>query len=285
MNLWKISLTTFLVLIAFAGNSLLCRAALHGNAIDPVSFTLVRLFSGAFILWIICAIQLKKSKIQGTWRGALALTLYASGFSLAYIKLAAGTGALLLFGMVQVTMIGWGLVKGESIKWGQWTGFLLAFAGLIYLLWPGIQAPDLKSSVYMLTAGIAWGIYSLLGRGPGNPTLNTAGNFARACPLVLILFLIPFDHNMSQTGVALAILSGSLASGLGYALWYLVLPQLRASTAATVQLSVPVLAAGGGMLLLKEAITWRYGLASAAILGGIFLFIQQAKKAPQQNNT
>ncbi|MCB1052045.1 MAG: DMT family transporter, partial [Acidobacteria bacterium] len=189
-----------------------------------------------------------------------------------------GTGALLLFGMVQVTMIGWGLFRGEKLRMGQWFAFGMAFAGLIYLVLPGLEAPDMTSSMLMVAAGLGWGVYSLLGRGAGDPISKTAGNFIRACLFGLLLALwSSFQNAWDWQGVGLAVGSGAIASGLGYALWYRVLPSMRAATAATVQLSVPVIAASGGILLLEERLTNRLLLASLTILGGIAWFIQQRK--------
>ena len=210
----------------------------------------------------------------GNWLSALALYIYAAAFSFAYISLPAGTGALLLFGAVQATMILWGLRKGEPLRVRQLFGLLLALAGLIALLLPGLSAPPLASTILMLAAGIAWGIYSLRGRGTSDAISATAGNFLRAVPFatVLSIALLAWMH-LDRAGIAYAVLSGAIASGVGYVIWYSALPGLKAASAATVQLSVPVLAAAGGILLLGEPLTLRFLLASIAVLGGIALVV------------
>lgn len=211
---------------------------------------------------------------SGNWPSAFALFAYAAGFSLAYVSLSAGTGALLLFGSVQATMIGYGLWRGERLSSAQWFGLLLAAGGIIGLLLPGLAAPPLLGAAFMIAAGIAWGVYSLRGRSGGDPTAVTAGNFIRTVPITLVLALamLPRLH-IDTSGTLYAIASGALASGVGYAIWYTALPQLRATIAATVQLSVPVIAALGGVLLLGEQFTLRLVFASIAILSGIALVI------------
>ena len=270
----RILLFTLLAMIAFAGNSLLCRLALKAGEIDAASFTSLRLVSGAVILAVLVFLRHRRLPREGGWLSAFALFAYAAAFSFAYLNLMAGTGALLLFGAVQTLMIGYGLYKGERFHVRQWLGLGLAAAGLVGLLLPGISAPPLVGSLLMIVAGIAWGVYSLRGRGAGDPTLVTAGNFLRAVPFALITSLIAVDQaTASPAGVAYALASGAIASGLGYALWYAVLPALKASSAATVQLSVPVLAALGGVVFLGEAVSLRLTLASVAVLGGIALVI------------
>lgn len=259
-------------MIAFAGNSLLCRVALAHTAIDAASFTSIRLLSGAIVLWLI--IQSKGERIggAGSWTSALALFAYAAGFSFAYVSLAAATGTLLLFGAVQTTMISYGLWKGERLKGLQLAGLMLAVGGLFGLLLPGLSAPPLTASMLMIAAGIAWGIYSLRAKGAANPTQITAGNFVRAVPFAAALSLIMLSRvSLDGYGIMYAVASGGLASGVGYAIWYTALRGLKATSAATVQLSVPVIAAVGGALFLSEAITLRLLIASAAILGGIAL--------------
>lgn len=261
-------------MVAFAGNSLLCRLALRNAGIDAGAFTAVRLMSGAIMLWVIVRAAGTRDAGAGSWMSALALFAYAAGFSYAYLSLTAATGALLLFGAVQATMIGFGLYRGERLHRQQWLGLLIAFAGLFGLLLPGLSAPPLVGALLMLGAGIAWGIYSLRGRGAGNPTRVTAGNFLRAAPFALALGLLASPRSLpGGPGLAYAAASGALASGLGYAIWYMVLPALRPASAAAVQLSVPVIATLGGVALLGEAVTVRLLLASAAILGGIALVI------------
>lgn len=266
-------LTSF-AMMAFAGNSLLCRAALKSTAIDAASFTSVRLVSGGLTLWLIMALKGGLRHPAGSWPSAAALFAYAAAFSFAYASLPAATGALLLFGAVQATMIGYGLWKGERFSGRQAAGLLLACGGLVWLLVPGLTAPPLHGSALMLVAGMAWGVYSLRGRGAANPTNVTAGNFIRAAPLGLLLSLATFSHNAVDTpGVIYAVASGALASGVGYALWYAAMGGLKATSAATVQLSVPVLAAAGGMAFLGEPVTLRFVVAAFSILGGIALVI------------
>ncbi len=265
---------TSLAMLAFAGNSLLCRVALDRTAIDPASFTAIRLASGAAMLWLVASARGGARVGRGNWLSALALFVYAAGFSFAYVSLTAATGALLLFGAVQITMVGFGLWSGERLHVLQVGGLLLACAGLIAVLLPGLSAPPLGEAALMLAAGVAWGIYSLRGRGAGDPTCVTAGNFLLAVPFALMLGAwMSEDLSIDGTGVWYAIASGALASGVGYAIWYAALPALRASTAATVQLSVPVIAAVGGIVFLAEPLTLRLGLASVAVLAGISLVI------------
>ena len=265
---------TTLAMLAFAGNSLLCRLALKETSIDAASFTALRLLSGAMTLWLIVYLRGGMRLVAGSWPSAFALFAYAAAFSFAYVSLSAGTGALLLFGAVQATMIGYGLWSGERMSRRQWMGLLLALLGLVGLLSPGLSAPPLSGSLLMLGAGIAWGVYSLRGRGGGDATAVTAGNFVRSVPmaLALSLFALPV-FSLDSKGVWYAIVSGALASGVGYAVWYRALPGLRPVSAATVQLSVPVIAALGGVMFLAEAPGVRLVLASLAILGGIALVI------------
>ena len=270
----RLLVLTTLAMLAFAANSLLCRLALQDGGMNAASFTSIRLISAALMLWLIVSIRRKQPSGQGNWPSALALFAYAAGFSFAYIHLTAATGALLLFGAVQTTMIGYGLWSGERLRWTQWSGVCLALAGLIGLMLPGLSAPPLMESLLMLGAGVAWGIYSLRGKGAGDPTRITTGNFLRTVPLALAMgVLFPDFTALDASGVWYAVASGALASGVGYAIWYSVLPSLQATHAATIQLSVPVIAAVGGVLLLGEPITLRLWLASVAILGGIALVI------------
>ena len=270
----RTAVLTLLALAAFAGNSLLARAALRDTQIDAASFTAIRIASGAAVLWLIVRWRGGDAR-AGSWRSALALFAYAAAFSFAYLSLTAATGALLLFGAVQVTMIGVGLARGERLRPLQWTGFALAFGGLVGLLLPGLTAPPLAGALLMIAAGIAWGAYSLRGRSSAaDATATTAGNFLRAAPMALLLALatLPWAR-IDAPGTAYALASGALTSGLGYAVWYTALKGLRATTAATVQLSVPVLTALAGVLLLAEPLATRLLLASAAVLGGIALVI------------
>lgn len=274
MSLARIISLTSLAMIAFAGNSLLCRQALKHTAIDPASFTAIRLISGALVLWLLVRINHSAPVGKGNWLSAFALFVYAAGFSFAYVSLPAASGALLLFGAVQATMIGHGIWAGERLRVLQTLGVILAFGGLVGLLLPGLSAPPFLGALLMIGAGIAWGIYSLRGSGAGDPTRVTAGNFIRAVPITAVLSLLMLDFaSLDTAGFYLAVASGALASGLGYAIWYTVLPALKNTSAASVQLSVPVIAALGGIVFLGEPMTLRLILASVAILGGIALVI------------
>src|SRR5437016_8625525 len=270
----RVFILTLLAMIAFAGNSLLCRLALKRTTIDAASFTFIRILSGAVALWIIVIISKGTWRKAGSWASALALFAYAAAFSFAYISLSAGTGALLLFGAVQATMILWGLRTGERMRTRQWLGLALAVGGLVALLFPGLSAPPIDGALVMICAGIAWGFYSLRGKGAGDPVTTTAGNFLRAVVFAagLSTVLLPWVK-LDLAGAGYAILSGAIASGVGYVIWYSALPGLKAASAATVQLSVPVLAAGGGILFLGESITLRFLCASVAVLGGIALVV------------
>lgn len=280
MSYARIITLTSLAMLAFAGNSLLCRIALKHTSIDPASFTTIRLLSGALMLWVVVSVRGGTSAGAGNWRSAFALFIYAAGFSFAYVSLSAATGALLLFGAVQVTMIGHGVWAGERLLKLQLVGVVLAFGGLIVLLLPGLTAPPLYGSALMLGAGIAWGIYSLRGKVAGDPTKITAGNFLRAAPIAVVLSILMLSGtSLDSAGVWYAVASGALASGIGYAIWYTALPALKATHAATVQLSVPVIAASGGVVFLGEPVTLRLVLASVAILGGIALVILEKQNA------
>lgn len=278
MSYVRIIILTMLAMVAFAGNSLLCRIALKHTGIDPASFTTIRLLSGALMLWLVVQVRRGSYAGGGSWLSAFVLCTYAVSFSFAYISLPAATGALLLFGAVQVTMIGRGLWRGERLLRVQLVGLLLAFSGLVGLLLPGLSAPPLYGSVLMLAAGVAWGVYSLRGKGAGDPLRVTAGNFLRAVPIAAVLSLLMLNRTSIDTaGFCYAVASGALASGIGYSIWYTVLPALKATSAATVQLSVPVIAALGGVVFLGEHISLRLALASVAILGGIALVILERK--------
>lgn len=283
MSSLRVTMLTVIALIAFAGNSLLCRIALEQTRIDAATFTTVRLGSGAFALWLIVRLQGGATLSRGNWASAFALFAYAAAFSFAYVTLPAATGALLLFGAVQATMIGRGLWAGERLRAAQVAGVLLALAGLVGLLLPGLAAPPLGGSLLMLAAGVAWGVYSLRGKGGSDPTAVTAGNFLRTVPLAVALSVFMWgDATLDGAGFGYAVASGALASGIGYAIWYAALPGLQATQAATVQLSVPVIAALGGTVLLDETVSARLLLASAAILGGIALVIVERRKSPER---
>lgn len=274
MSAARVAALTLLTMVAFAANSVLCRIALRETGIDAASFTTIRLASGALVLWLIARALRRDRAGGGSWRSAFALFAYAAAFSFAYLSLTAATGALLLFGAVQATMILYGYMYGERFGRQQLAGLALALGGLVGLLLPGLTAPPLLGSTLMLAAGIAWGVYSLRGRGAGDPTRVTAGNFLRALAFTAVLSIATLPGmQWDLAGAGYAVASGAIASGMGYALWYSVLPSLKATTAATVQLSVPALAAFGGILFLGEPLTLRLALASAAILGGIALVI------------
>jgi len=265
---------TAIAMLAFACNSLLCRLALKSAQIDPASFTLLRLLSGALVLWMICTVRSARITRTGNWASGFALFVYAAGFSFSYTTLPAAVGALILFGAVQGTMIGYGLLHGERFTAIQSLGLLSSLGGLLALCAPGLSSSSFSGAALMLCAGVAWGVYSIRGRTQGDPTLVTAGNFLRATPFAFALYLLCLhDAAASSSGALYALLSGGLASGVGYAIWYAALRTLPATIAATVQLSVPVLAALGAVLVLKEPIALRLVLCSLAILGGIAVVI------------
>jgi drug/metabolite transporter (DMT)-like permease len=266
---------TSAAMLAFAANSLLCRLALQLKGIDPASFTSIRLVSGAITLAVIVQLRTGQPSLRhADWLSAAMLFAYAAFFSYAYLTLSAGTGALILFGAVQLTMFSVGLHAGERFGFIAWLGLALAVAGLVYLVWPGVAAPPLFGAALMAIAGVAWGVYSLRGRGVADPLGATAGNFARATPFALLLNLIFLADTYADTaGIVLAIASGAITSGVGYVIWYAALRKLSAMRAATVQLSVPLIAAFGGVTFLSEAITPRLAAATVAILGGIALVL------------
>ena len=285
----RLALLTTLALLAFAGNSLLCRLALRDGGIDAASFTALRLASGALALVLLDALRRRARGdgngtgdgdvvARGDWPSALALFAYAACFSFAYLGLSAAAGALLLFGAVQLTMLGRAFAIGERLDARQWLGLVAASAGLVLLLLPDVQAPPPLNAVLMLAAGVAWGLYSLRGRGSRDPLGTTAGNFMRTLPFAAALLALGWDGAQTdRDGVLAALASGALASGVGYAFWYAALPALRASTAGVVQLSVPVLAALGGIVLLAEPLGWRFLVAAALTLGGVALATLRAR--------
>lgn len=277
---------TSLTLIAFAANSLLSRLALEQLLIDPASFSLIRLTAGAialsFILFTTNRNNLTNTSqsLEGNWFSAWMLFLYVVSFTFAYLSLNTGVGALILFGTVQTTMLMMAIVLGERPTFVEWVGILIALLGLVFLLLPGLTSPPLLASILMIIAGIAWGAYSLLGGKNVSPLGATAGNFIRAVPLSLIIFLILFQQtHYSIRGVLLAIISGAIASGVGYAMWYKVLQKISTTRAAVIQLMVPVIAALAGVVFLSELISLRLVLSAALILGGIGLSILGRKKA------
>jgi drug/metabolite transporter (DMT)-like permease len=280
-NLKTLACTVF-ALIAFAMNSVLCRLALGTSSIDAASFSTVRLLSGACVLLLISAV-LKKGRSafqRGHWVSAILLFLYAIAFSLAYISLSAGTGALILFGSVQATMLISALRSGERPHLLEWAGLSLALIGLVYLVLPGLAAPKPVSSALMAIAGVSWGFYSLRGRGTRDPLADTTNNFVRALPFVFVVNLVMLrDAHVSARGLVFAVLSGAVASGLGYVVWYTALKGLTATRAATVQLIVPVLAALGGVILLSEVISLRLLLSAVMIIGGVGLALVGRKRS------
>lgn len=280
MSRTQVFFLTSLAMIAFAGNSLLCRLALKHTEIDPASFTAIRIIAGALTLWLVVRIRARSDRPLGNWPSAAALFAYAAAFSFSYVSLPAAAGALLLFGAVQATMIGYGLWAGERPAKKQTIGVVAACSGLVALLLPGLSAPPLQGSLLMLAAGVAWGIYSLRGRGGGDATRVTAGNFLRAAVFAAGLGLGMLRWaSLDMAGVWYAVSSGALASGVGYAVWYTALRGLTATTAASVQLSVPVIAAVGGIVFLDEPLTPRLVICSVAILGGIALVIIDKRRA------
>jgi drug/metabolite transporter (DMT)-like permease len=276
---------TAATMIAFAANSLLCRAALRGGAIDPVSFTAIRLASGALILVAITRTGIAgrgdATGVHGSWRSAITLAAYAIAFSYAYLELGAGAGALLLFGSVQLTMITGGLIRGERPSLRQWFGLAVAAAGMVVINLPSLDAPPPSGAALMIAAGIGWGIYSLRGRGAKRPILATAGNFVRCLPFTVVFGAIALaaTAHVTTAGVVFAVASGTIASGLGYCLWYAVLPSLGAARAAIVQLSVPVIAAVGAIVLLAEPLRSHVAIGGGIILGGLALALWQRRAA------
>jgi len=266
---------TVAAMLAFAANSLLCRMALQQGGIDAASFGSIRLVAGALTLALVVRLRSGGAAAgRADWLAAAMLFAYVALFSFAYLSLSAGTGALILFGAVQLTMLGAGLRAGEMFGPVAWSGFVLAVVGLIYLVSPGVTAPPPLGAALMAVAGVAWGVYSLRGRGVADPLAATARNFVRAAPMALLLSLVlAGSAHADAAGIALAVASGALTSGIGYVIWYAALPWLSAMRAATVQLSVPLIAAFGGVIFLAEAITPRLALASVAILGGIALVL------------
>lgn len=266
-------LCTTSALVAFAANSVLCRLALGRAAIDAASFSTIRLASGALALLLLCqGLRSGPVGVGGNWRSAALLFLYAVPFSFAYLSLSAGTGALILFGSVQATMLVAALGTGERPHPLHWLGLTLALGGLVVLVLPGLQSPAPAGAVLMAVGGISWGVYSLRGRSPAGPLVETTGNFIRALPLALAVSLLSVRHlHLSGRGILLAVISGAIASGVGYVLWYAALKGLSAARAATVQLPVPVLAAAGGVIVLSERVSLRLVAAAILILGGVAL--------------
>lgn len=272
----KVFIYTSIALIAFAGNSVLCRLALGEEVIDAASFTSIRLLSGIVVLLAIFSFMNrgKANAARGSWKGAFFLFAYAITFSYGYMTLETGIGALVLFGSVQISIILINMFKGNKLHSMEWAGTIVAFAGFVYLILPSLATPSAVGFGLMTMAGVAWGFYTLAGKGSNNPLGDTTYNFLRTLPFVLILVFLSFDDaSLSTEGIWLAILSGGLASGIGYAIWYQALRSLSAIQAAVVQLLVPVIAAVGGVAFASEEITWRLVIASVVVLGGIMIVI------------
>lgn len=269
---------TALALVAFAANSVLCRLALQQAAVDPVTFSSIRFASGAAMLVAITGGRRSLRPSAGSWTSALILALYAIPFALAYVRLSTGTGALIMFGTVQVTMLIGASRIGERIRGAQALGIGLAVIGLIYLVWPGLSAPSPIGAVLMAAAGIGWGLYSLRGRGAADPLLQNTSNFVRSVPLILIASVVSISQfHITRAGAVLAVASGALASGLGYVAWFAALRGLTAVRAAVLQLAVPILAAAGGVMFLAEPIPVRLVVATILVLGGIALAVSRAR--------
>lgn len=277
----KTLLLTILAMIAFAANSILCRAALGNGLIDAVGYTSIRLASGAIVLVLILWIKSPDSfRPKFDSIASLMLATYAFALSYAYVQLSTGTGALILFGMVQLTLILMGLFKGERPRPLAWSGMTVAIAGLVYLLLPGVSAPPIMAAMLMAISGIAWGFYTLRGSRSANATANTTWNFVGALPLVGLAIVLTGSHMQwhNPDGILLAVMSGALASGLGYVLWYAALPGLTLTQAANVQIPVPVIAAFGGILFMDEHLTLRLVIASLLTLGGIAMVISARQR-------
>ncbi|MFT7315323.1 MAG: drug/metabolite transporter (DMT)-like permease [Paraglaciecola sp.] len=274
MFTFKTLVCTSFALFAFAGNSILCRLALGGNLIDAASFTIIRLVSGVVVLAVILIMYRSNNQpaSKGSWLTSFMLFLYAVTFSFGYISLDTGTGALILFGTVQITMTLASLISGNKLHYAEWIGMIIAFLGVAYLVVPSLSSPSLMGFILMTVSGAAWALYTLQGRTSMNPVGDTAYNFLRTSPFVIILMAVTFqDAHLSQQGVLLAVLSGAIASGAGYAVWYIALQGLSITQAAVIQLFVPVIAAIGGVLFANEIISLRLVVSSVMVLGGILI--------------
>ena len=276
IHLLKIIIFPLLALIAFAANSVLCRLALGEDSIDAASFTVIRLLAGAAVLYLLILLNTSKtaSDAKGSWSASLMLFLYAITFSYAYITLETGTGALILFASVQISMILLSVLSGNRLHTAEWLGIVISCIGFVYLVLPAVKTPSLTGFILMTTAGIAWGVYSLKGRGTQNPLFDTAYNFIRTIPFIIVLSIFTlYDAQATPRGILLAVMSGAIASGIGYAIWYRALTGLSATQAAVVQLLVPVIAAFGGVIFVSEAITLRLVISAIMILGGISIVV------------
>ncbi|WP_024537299.1 DMT family transporter [Comamonas badia] len=284
----QIAFLTAIAMLAFAANSVLARLALSDASIDPLAYTGIRLASGAAVLVCTAWWHARQASphaggriLGGSWQGAFSLSLYAITFSIAYVMVPTGPGALILFAFVQIGMLAWAVFKGDRPSWLEWLGMAIAFAALVYLVSPGLVAPPLPGAVLMAVAGVAWGAYSLVGRGSTAPLADSAGNFGRSAPAGLVLIAIGLARlRPSWQGVALGLASGAITSGLGYIIWYRALPHLTRSRAALVQLTVPAIAAAGGVVFMDEAITPRLVIATLGITGGVALALLSSQKRP-----
>jgi drug/metabolite transporter (DMT)-like permease len=278
----RLFLLTALTMIAFAANSVLNRLALEAGDMGPASFAAIRLLSGALMLVALVALRnggLSKMRGRIDWSGPATLALYMLGFSFAYVTLDAGIGALILFGGVQITMFAGAVVAREAIPANRWAGAVMAFGGLVWLMWPqdGVS-PNGFGAALMLAAAVGWGLYSLIGRRAGDPLLATARNFMLAAPAGLLVWVLMPDA-VSGPGVVLAMTSGIITSGLGYALWYRVLPGLPAAVAAIAQLTVPIIAMAGGMVFLGEVVGIRFVLVAGLVMGGVVVSLYRPKRS------
>ncbi|MBU2411389.1 MAG: DMT family transporter [Gammaproteobacteria bacterium] len=293
-SLLRLCVFVILALLAFAANSVLCRLALNDGLIDPAQFTTWRLLSGTVTLVLLSAFQclkhqhndLKIAWLEGSWLSAFALFIYALGFSYAYVTLSTGMGALILFGAVQLTLILFAVWAGQKLVWLEWLGLAIAFAGFVYLVLPTLSSPSLLGFILMTLAGVAWGLYTWRGKISAKPLFATTSNFVRTIPMLLIALLVIYlNTEQSQIaqpeGMILAVTSGAIMSGLGYAIWYAVLPYLSASMAAVLQLLVPIIATIGGVFFANESITLHLVIATLSVLGGVLLVILARKRTPK----
>jgi drug/metabolite transporter (DMT)-like permease len=275
-------LLTAAAMVAFAANSVLARLAFATAGAEPLSYTGIRLAAGAITLALLLALRRQSLRPAGSWTGAAALFGYAILFSIAYILLGAGTGALILFASVQIGILGWAIYKGDRPGAIEWLGFFVAFAGLVYLVSPGVVAPPPLGALLMLAAGLCWAAYTLIGRGSVSPLADTAGNFIRSSPIAAVMIVAgAMTHGVSPDAALYAVASGALASGIGYAVWYAVLPALSRTRAAIVQLTVPAIAAAGGVVFIGEALSLRLVVATVAIVGGVALALVTASRRRQ----
>jgi drug/metabolite transporter (DMT)-like permease len=275
-------LLTAAAMVAFAANSVLARLAFATAGAEPLSYTGIRLAAGAITLALLLALRRQSLRPAGSWTGAAALFGYAILFSIAYILLGAGTGALILFASVQIGILGWAIYKGDRPGAIEWLGFFVAFAGLVYLVSPGVVAPPPLGALLMLAAGLCWAAYTLIGRGSVSPLADTAGNFIRSSPIAAVMIVAgAMTHGVSPGAALYAVASGALASGIGYAVWYAVLPALSRTRAAIVQLTVPAIAAAGGVVFIGEALSLRLVVATVAIVGGVALALVTASRRRQ----